>query len=167
MGSQSIASRPILSIILCGLFVGLLAAALLSLGSDGGGISSAPAGGTTPVTISATRKTFSPSVAALAFAISAPLGGLIGMLWNRRGAARKVALILLVLLAGVAGSACAGIVGSQTRITVSAHSVERLDGAPLPVIVAGGVIGILLALACAWAASRRFPAGPGPASLTA
>ena len=52
----------------------------------------------------------------------------------------------------------AGLVGAQTRVAVSTASVEVDHGAPVPVLIAGAVVGTVLGALAAWRFGRHSPA---------
>jgi uncharacterized membrane protein YidH (DUF202 family) len=83
------------------------------------------------------------------------IGGLIGYFWTRAGFARIIASILIVLLAGIAGVACAAHFGDRITITVSSNSMEVVEGASTTVIVTGAIIGVVIAVGGIWRFSRR------------
>ena len=94
----------------------------------------------------------------MGFLAGAPLGALVGALWGRGGVRGVVGLVLVALVSGFAGLLAAGLVGAQTRVSVSGTSVEMDHGAPMPVLIAGAAIGTIFGVMAAWRFGRRSPA---------
>jgi hypothetical protein len=137
----------------CALVVGLLSAVALGVGTSSGG-------GTRPNSQGAgasVETTFAPDAAALGFLLGAPLGALVGALWGRGGVRGVVGFVLVALVCGFAGLLVAGLVGTQTRVSFNATSVEVNHGAPVPVLVAGAAVGTILGALAAWRFGRRSP----------
>jgi hypothetical protein len=86
----------------------------------------------------------------LGFFLGAPFGGLIGVLWGRKGLVGALGFGLVTLTGGLAGLTMAGLLGAQTRVTVSGNSVSMEHGATTPVLIGGAALGLVLGALGAW-----------------
>src|SRR4051812_6879623 len=108
---------PNLRVVLCGLTVGALAAAMFGVNLSS---ASDPAGTATT--------SVSPPFALLGFLLGSAVGYIIGDLWNRTGVAGVVGSVLVVLVFAVAGIEVAALAGAETRVTVTETSREMTHG---------------------------------------
>ncbi len=138
------------------LVVGALCAALLGIESTSSASSSGDTSGAGTVQV-----TVAPGLSLLGFLLGAPVGGLIGAAWSRKGLAGAVGSVLVTLTGGFAGLTAAALLGAQTRVSVSANGVSVEHGAPTPVLVAGAALGLVLGGLGAWWVDYRRPVGPG------
>lgn len=152
-GPTRLTPRQRLLIIDCAIGVGSLSAVLCGVGLSSSG-SAGPAGASARV-----ETVFAPGPAAGGFLAGALIGGLVGFLWGRGGLAGAVGFVLVTLLGGCAGLAVAGLVGAETRVTVSGNSVATDHGAPTPVLLGGAVLGIILGAIGAWYFGRTASSG--------
>jgi hypothetical protein len=93
---------------------------------------------------------FAPVPAAFGFLLGAPLGGLVGFLWSRKGLGGAVGFALVTLACGFAGLVAAGLVGAETRVVVSDDGIEVNHGARPAVLMAGTIFGLALGALIAW-----------------
>jgi len=124
--------------------------------SSGGAAVNGPGAGARVETV------FAPDLAAFGFLLGAPVGGVVGSLWGRRGLGGAVGFALVTLLCGFAGLVAAGLLGAETRVTVSGNSRSVEHGPPTAVLLLGGALGTLLGALCAWrfGPSKRFEDSP-------
>jgi len=85
----------------------------------------------------------------------------IGAVWSRKGLSGAFGSVLVTLTGGFAGVTAAALLGAQTQVAVSANSVSVEHGAPVPVLVAGAALGLLLGGLGAWWFDYRQSVGPG------
>jgi hypothetical protein len=142
------------------LVVGVLCAALLGMESTSSANGNGDMAGASAVEIRVV-----PGLSFLGFLIGAPFGGLIGAFWGRSGVVGIIGAVLVCLTGGFAGLTLAALLGAQTRIIVSGNSTSVQHGAPMPILVVGGSLGLILgALAVWWLDYRRtgqqVPVGP-------
>jgi hypothetical protein len=139
------------------LAVGLLFAALCGIEASGSGRAE-PNQSTATASVGTG---FDAGSALLGWLLGAPLGGLAGALFGRRGLAGAAGFILVVLAGGLAGLVVAALLAAQTRVAVSGNSVSVEHGAPVPALVAGAALGLLLGGLGAWWIDYRRSVGPG------
>jgi len=147
------------------LVVGVLCAALLGIES-----SSSASGNRDKAGASAVEVMVVPGLSLLGFLIGALFGGLIGTFWGRKGLVGIIGFVLVTLTGGFVGLTAAALLGAQTRVAVSGNGVSVEHGAPMPVLVAGGALGLILGALGAWwfdsqrSGSAGLPAEPGAAA---
>ena len=137
---------PVLRIIVLALTVGLLCTATLSVGV----IKSSSSSGDPPGANASVQTVFDPVSAFPGFLFGAPIGGVIGALWGRKGLGGAIGFILVVLTGGFAGLVAAASLGAETQVTVSGNSVAVDHGAPTAVLVCGAFLGLFLGALGAW-----------------
>ena len=152
--------RPMLSrrgprILLWSLAVGLLFAAV----SGGGVQASGSAGVNRPPVASRIERVFAPELALLGFPVGAGVGALIVALWGRSGLGHVAAVVLVALVAGLAGMVVAAEFGAETRTFGDGRSEGSEYEVPSAVLAAGAVVGLTIGTLGAWVATRRFRAG--------
>jgi hypothetical protein len=163
--SRPITSAPALRIILWGFCVGIVFAVFGGLGFESSG-QAVRAGVPPAVTTESIRPVFSPLLAFVAFLVGTMVGALIGVLWRRGRVGHGTAVVLVTLVGGLVGLACAAWFGAETTTTMRVTSIETEHGAPLVVMVTGGVLGIFLGALTAWELTRLWSPRVTPASPT-
>jgi hypothetical protein len=141
-------------VILCALAVGLLFAVALGVWSEGGGRVDQTG------SYAEARTGFAPGLAGLGFLAGALLGATVGIIWGRRGLGSLIGFGLVACFGALVGMVAAGLLGAETRISVTANTSEVEHG-PRPIVLAiGAALGLLLGSLVAW---RFSPARDGAA----
>jgi hypothetical protein len=147
-------------IISCALAVGLLFAVALGVSASTSGVASSSDGREAgqPRVAPGVQTVFSPTFALVGLMLGTPIGAAIGFLWGRSGLSGALGLILVTLVGGLVGLMAAGLLGAETRVAVIDTSASMEHGAPLGVLIGGGVLGVIGGAACAWLfrPSKRF-----------
>jgi hypothetical protein len=138
------------------LVVGVLCAALLGIESTSSASGSGDKSGAGTVQV-----IVAPGLSLLGFLVGAPFGGLIGAVWSHKGLAGALGSVLVTLTGGFTGLTAAALLGAQTRVAVSANRVAVEHGAPIPVLVVGAALGLILGGLGAWWVDYRRLVGPG------
>jgi hypothetical protein len=143
----------------CALAAGLLFAVTLGVESSGAGGS----GGDRTGAWASERTDLDPGPALAGLVVGAAAGGVVGLLWGRRGLAGAVGFALVTLAGGCAGLVVAGLAGAETRVTVTENAVSAYHGTAPAVLAGGAALGLALGALVAWRFGR--PSSPGGARV--
>lgn len=149
-------------IIACALAVGVLFAVVTSVSVSRSPVVSKPRAESEIPTV---QTVFSPLLALTGFMLGAPIGAAVGFFWGRSGLVGVLGLILITLTGGFAGLMVAALLGAETRVAVTDHSVSMEHGAPLDVLIGGAVLGLVGGGLCAWWFRKRVEYAPAALSV--
>lgn len=144
MSERSVHAGVGLRVTLCAVAVGALFAVALGVGTEGGGRVDQTG------SYAEVRSVFAPGLAVLGFLVGAPLGAVVGIIWGRRGIGSLIGFGLVACFGALVGLVAAGLLGAETRMSVTANTSEAEHG-PRPIVLAvGAALGLLLGSLTAW-----------------